>query len=162
FETHRVSKSFYAEGAAWGDINRDGIQDIVSGAFWYEGPDFQKSHEIYQPDPVDVMGYSDNFFSFTHDFNGDGWIDVLVFGFPGVQGYWLENPGEEGGHWKKHVALEGLDNESPQWVDIDGDGKRDMVCSQAGYFGYASPNPDAPEELWKFHRISTEVAGGKF
>ena len=28
--------------------------------------------------PFDPLRYSDNFFSFTHDFNGDGWLDLFV------------------------------------------------------------------------------------
>ena len=32
---------------AIGDFNHDGKMDVVSGAYWYEGPDFKKRHEIY-------------------------------------------------------------------------------------------------------------------
>lgn len=34
------------ESAAVFDVNGDGIPDIVSGAFWYEGPDFTLRHVI--------------------------------------------------------------------------------------------------------------------
>lgn len=41
-----LSHKFYAEGAYYGDFNKDGKLDVVAGPFWYEGPDFQKKHEI--------------------------------------------------------------------------------------------------------------------
>ena len=80
--------------------------DVVSGPFWYEGPDFKKRHEIYPanasfkrkkadgmeqtiPGFEGALGvnnaYSDCFLTFTYDFNGDGWTDVLVYGFPGKE-----------------------------------------------------------------------------
>ena len=48
FKKLRLSDKFYAEGAYYGDFNRDGKLDVVAGPFWYEGPDFKKRHE-YRP-----------------------------------------------------------------------------------------------------------------
>src|SRR5438477_199152 len=73
------SLPFYCEGATFADLNNDGIPDAISGPYWYEGPDFKKRHEIYPAAAYDgEHGYSENFFAFAHDFNGDGWIDILV------------------------------------------------------------------------------------
>jgi hypothetical protein len=47
FKKVRATDQFWAEGAAIGDFNHDGKMDVVSGAYWYEGPDFKKRHEIY-------------------------------------------------------------------------------------------------------------------
>ena len=44
-----LSDKFLAEGAYYGDFNRDGKLDVVAGPYWYEGPDFQKRHEIRPP-----------------------------------------------------------------------------------------------------------------
>ena len=88
-----LSKEFYSEGAAFADFNKDGQIDVVSGPYWYEGPDFTKRHELFTPFVFDPLKYSDNFFAFTHDFNADGWPDVLVLGFPGVDASWYQNPG---------------------------------------------------------------------
>ena len=46
FKKVRMTDQFWAEGAAIGDFNRDGKMDVVSGAYWYEGPDFKKRREI--------------------------------------------------------------------------------------------------------------------
>ena len=123
--------------------------DVASGAYWYEGPDFKKRHEIYPanatfkrktadgseqtvPGFEGALGvnnaYSDCFLTFAYDFNGDGWPDVLVYGFPGKEAAWYENPQNRPGHWQRHVILDVLDNESPGFMDITGDGKPEMLC----------------------------------
>ena len=47
----QLSDTFHAEGAAFGDLNHDGIADVVAGPFWYAGPDFRERHEIYADAP---------------------------------------------------------------------------------------------------------------
>src|SRR5512140_2933931 len=47
FKKVRATDQFWAEGAAIGDFNHDGKVDVASGAYWYEGPDFKKRHEVY-------------------------------------------------------------------------------------------------------------------
>ncbi|MDB5356889.1 MAG: repeat protein, partial [Phycisphaerales bacterium] len=44
-----LSHDFVSEGANFGDFNHDGKQDVVSGPYWYEGPDFTKRHEYMTP-----------------------------------------------------------------------------------------------------------------
>src|SRR5882672_588115 len=88
FKKTQLTDKFWAEGANFGDFNRDGKMDVVSGPFWYEGPDFKKRHEFApanatfkrkQPDGSEetiagfegglgvINAYSDNFFAFTYD-----------------------------------------------------------------------------------------------
>jgi len=83
----QLSDQFMCEGANFGDFNHDGKMDLVSGPYWYEGPDFSpdKRHQ-YMPEVKTFKpdnDYSKNFFAFTYDFNGDGWDDILIIGFPG-------------------------------------------------------------------------------
>src|SRR5437016_11205858 len=47
FKRVQLSDQFWSEGANFGDLNNDGKNDIVSGPYWWEGPDFQKRHEYY-------------------------------------------------------------------------------------------------------------------
>ena len=167
WETRQLSDVFFSEGADCGDFNGDGQMDVVSGPFWYEGPDFKTSHAYYEPKPFDPHGYSDNFFAFTDDFNGDGWTDILVYGFPGKDASWFENPrGQDADagdrFWPRHVVLDVVDNESPNFVDLNGDGFRDIVCSSEGYFGFAEVNREDPTAKWSFRRISDKSAGGRF
>jgi hypothetical protein len=94
--------------------------------------------------------------------NADGWDDVLVYGFPGQDASWFENPQGREGPWPRHRVLAQVDNESPTFADIDGDGTPEVVCSVGGFFGYAPIGKNDPTKPWVFHRISREVAGGRF
>jgi putative membrane-bound dehydrogenase-like protein len=162
WQTQQLSDQFYSEGATAGDFNHDGKMDVAAGPFWYAGPDFKKSHQFYAQDPFDPHRYSNNFFAFTDDFNGDGWDDILVYGFPGQDASWFENPKGAKRFWPRHQVLHGVDNESPTYLDIDGDGQREIICSVDGYFGFARVNRESPETAWDFTRISDKSAGERF
>ncbi|MBW3538933.1 MAG: c-type cytochrome [Planctomycetes bacterium] len=187
FRTLRLSEEFYGEGAAAGDFDRDGEGDVVSGPYWYRGPEFKERSAYYPPKAFDPLGYSDNFFAFTDDFNRDKFDDIVIVGFPGKEAFWFENPGDltarragqggendearraskdgekdENGFWTRHVVIPVVDNESPQYVNLVGDGRPELVCSSGGYFGYAAPDRENPEAEWAFHRISDQTAGGRF
>lgn len=175
FRKIQVSDQFWSEGASFGDFNKDGVMDVVSGPYWYAGPDFKQRHEYYPATQsfklkvgplteVTVPGfegglgknnsYSKNFLAFTYDFNGDGWTDILILGFPGEQSWWYENPKGKEGHWAQHTAIDVTDNESPTFLDITGDGKPEIVCNSGGHFGYASPDWANPTAKWTWHKIS--------
>jgi hypothetical protein len=47
-----------------------------------------------------------------------------------------------------------LDNESPEFADITGDGKPEIVCCSKGYIGYAEADWKTPSAPWKFHAVS--------
>lgn len=183
FKKLHLNPHFWSEGASVGDFNRDGKLDVVSGPYWYAAPDFKERFEIYPPkqsfklkiengSEVEVPGfegalgknnaYSDNFFAFTHDLNGDGWTDVLVYGFPGATATWYENPKGQRRYWTPHVVMNTVDNESPQWLDINGDGKPEVISGATfpvngenkGFVGFATVDWSAPEKPWTFHKIT--------
>ena len=151
-----LSDKFYGEGANFGDFNHDGKMDVVSGPYWYEGPDFspEKRHEFMPVKEYDPHEYSKNFFAFVHDFNGDGWPDILIVGFPGEDATWYENPKGKEGHWVAHRVLDHVDNESPQYGDLLKNHKPVLICNNGGKLGYATPDAD-PTKPWTFHAIST-------
>ena len=157
-----LSDKFYAEGAYYADFNKDGKMDVVAGPYWFEGPDFQKKHEIRPPKAFDPKGYSDNFLTFTGDFNGDGWPDVFYVPFPGGEAYWYENPAGKDGPWKKHLALKDVGNESPMWADINGDGRPELIYNTTGTMGYATYDPAKPDEPWVFHPITPKGGYQRF
>ena len=162
WQTRQLSDQFFSEGSTVGDFNRDGHMDVASGPFWYEGPTWETKHQFYPQDAFDPHGYSNNFFGFTEDFNGDGWDDILIYGFPGKDASWYENPRGTERFWPRHQVLNQVDNESPTFVDVNDDGRRDVVCSVDGYFGFAEVNRQDPALPWKFTRVSDRSAGGKF
>src|SRR5262245_6374690 len=73
FRRSQLTGDYFCEGASFGDFDRDGRMDVVSGPYWYAGPDFQRKAEIYSPKAQDLSRWADNFFSFPCDFDGDGW-----------------------------------------------------------------------------------------
>ena len=175
FKKVQLTDQFWAEGADIGDFNRDGHMDVVSGPFWYEGPDFKKRHELAPatatfrrkrsdgteetvPGYEGALGtnnaYSECFLTYTYDFNGDGWTDVIIYGFPGKEVAWYENPKGVEGHWPRHVVFDVLDNESPGLADITGDGKPEILCCSRGYLGYVEADWKNPAAPWKFHPVT--------
>src|SRR5205809_307621 len=100
--------------------------NLTGGAFIPESERMAKLPGI-------IHAYSENFLTFTYDFNGDGWPDVLVYGFPGKDASWFENPKGRDGHWQRHYIFDVVDNESPGFADINGDGKPDLLCCSRGY-----------------------------
>jgi hypothetical protein len=156
FDRVVLHTEFYSEGAAYGDFDRDGATDVVAGPYWYAGPSFTERHELYAPVAFDPKGYSDNFFAWARDFNADGWLDVLVVGFPGRQAAWFENPRAADARWPRHLVFEGVDNEAPEYLDVTGDGAPELVFCHEGAVGWAAPAAD-PNAPWAFRPLSPPV-----
>ncbi len=162
FKKVRLEDQFYAEGAYYADFNHDGKLDVVAGPFWYEGPAFEKKHEVRPPKSFDPNGYSDNFLTFTGDFNGDGWADIFYAPWPGKEGYWYENPAGKDATWKQRLAFGCVDNESPMWGDVNQDGRPDLVFNTDGRLGYATYDPAKPDDVWQFHAITPKGSYHKY
>ena len=154
FQKRVLTAKFHAEGASFADFDRDGAMDVVAGPYWYPGPDFRERHEYYPAREFDPLRYSDSFFAFPHDFDGDGWTDVLVAKGAGEGATWYRNPGAAGAHWTPHAVLEDVGNESPAWTDLTGDGRPELVYVSGGHYGYAGMDPADPTRPWRFRAIS--------
>ncbi len=99
----------------------------------------------------------------TLDMNGDGRPDILS------GAYWYENPGPQGGEWKRHqyhtVGMTGeFVADCGEWTfDVNHDGASDVVTAgwqTNGVFWYE--NPKKPGVMWEKHFItnSYDTEGG--
>ncbi len=146
FKKTQLDGEFRSEGAAAGDFNRDGRVDIAAGFVWYEAPDWKLHKITADAKAVDPKGYSNSFANFAQDVNHDGWTDLIVIDFPGMPTWWFENPRNQPGPWQRHEVTPVSNNESPQLVDLTGDGKKELVMG----FSPDAKHPDGPDRRMAF------------
>ncbi|MDQ1255519.1 MAG: hypothetical protein QG656_111 [Candidatus Hydrogenedentes bacterium] len=149
FEKIKLSDTTY-EAAAVFDVNNDGVLDIVSGGYWYEGPDFKKRHKICDIQPVD--DYFDDFSNYPMDVNGDGYLDIVTGAWWGETLRWRENPKGQPVEWQTHDIAKIGSIERACFCDIDGDGEIEVV-----------PNtPGTPVHIFKLVRGADGKGAGRF
>jgi hypothetical protein len=169
FAKTQLDAIFRSEGVAVADFNRDGKPDIAAGYVWYEAPSW-KMHSLLEKAPeYDPRNYSNSFCTFADDLNADGWPDILVVDFPGTPTWWFENPKGEERPWKRYTCVPVTNNESPQYLDLDGDGRRELILAFSPdpekpdgpdrQMGYAKPAAD-PYAPWNLQAVSEIAAPG--
>lgn len=166
----QLTDLFYSESITAGDLNRDGYDEIVAGPFYYVGPDFKIAREIFPPNTVNPGGpgehgnYTNCFLAHVHDFTGDGWPDVLIImGFgpmPSFSAHLFVNPRGESRHWDNYNVIPTVDAETTNLVDIDGDGRPELIMAQGDRIGYAKPDASDPTKPWTFYPVSEKGSWG--
>ncbi len=149
FEKIKIGDVTYEAASAF-DVNRDGHIDIVSGGYWFEGPDFTKRHKICDLEPID--DYYDDFSDFPMDVNGDGYLDIITGAWWGETLRWRENPKGKPVEWKTHDIAKVGNIERATFHDIDGDGDIEII-----------PNcPGKPVVVFKLVRDARGKGTGEF
>ncbi|MFO1447171.1 MAG: VCBS repeat-containing protein [Opitutaceae bacterium] len=155
FAKQKVDSFFSAEGATLADFDGDGNVDLAAGPRIFAGPEFKTNRVYRSPHAFDRLSYSNNFLTYTDDFNRDGRPDILVIGWPGKDAFWYENPGpKQGGDWVQHLAYPIVDTESPGFADVDGDGTAEIIAGSAGRLGFMRRNPTDANAPWSFHPVT--------
>ncbi|KQS33860.1 VCBS repeat-containing protein [Dyadobacter sp. Leaf189] len=142
-----ASESF--ESVAVLDVNNDGKPDIVSGSYWYKGPEFWE--RTYLGEVKRVGEYWDEFLTVPMDVNGDGKMDIITGGWFNKSLLWRENPGNNK-PWTDHIIDETGNVETGRAWDIDGDGTLEIVPN----------NPNQPLKFYKLEKDQNGKGTGKF
>ena len=124
WERIKISDELY-EASSVCDINKDGKLDLVSGAWWYAGPQFRERHKMC--DVKRESEYWDDFSDYPMDVNGDGYVDIVTGGWFGQTLQWRENPKGGTGPWTVHDIDKAGNIETIRYWDIDGDGQVETV-----------------------------------
>lgn len=165
-----IDSTYVSEGVTTGDIDKDGLNDIIAGDVWYKAPDW-KRYEIrplglyygMMPEPTRPRGsgasyYARSIANFVKDIDSDGWLDVITMNTQGGPCYWYRNPaGKFNQLWQEYLAIEMFHNESPQMVDLFGDGNPvilagNQVANNKYELSWFSI-PEDPTQLWKANVI---------
>jgi hypothetical protein len=149
----------YAWDTAMADINRDGVNDIVAGPYYYLGPDFTRRREIYIASTTNPgHQYMDNMVTFAHDFTGDGWPDVLATELRQLVLY--VNPRGEARRWQRHVVAPGVTSELALMRDLDKDGVPELIFGQGGRLTIAKMKANDPTSVWPVFFVSDAGMAG--
>jgi hypothetical protein len=133
------------ESAGVFDVNGDGQLDIVSGAWWYEGPDFRRRHPVGE---MAAFGeYFDDFSTIALDVNGDGRLDVVSGGWWGKELRWHENTGKADQPWPVHRIGACGNIETTRAWDVDRDGVLELV-------------PNCPNDPLVVYKLATQGGRG--
>jgi hypothetical protein len=135
------------EGVAVADYDKDGKLDISAGRNWYRNPG---KSGVWVPRALRIIedknGYAHSNGEHAYDVDGDGWMDVVSNSFWLPEVNWYRNPGEKGLKWgwlwEQNLLIDTQQktNELCQFLDIDGDGKREWIANQW--------NKKAPMIIW--------------
>ena len=148
FTLDSVSNDKCDMGRGCGDLNGDGLNDILTPAAWYE----QLPGRKWRKHPLDI-GFSDGGRALGHasnlivyDLNGDGCADILVSSAHKRGIFWCEQLKERSPAgellFRKHL----IDDTWTQahylaWGDIDGDGIPELVAGKR-FMAHNGGDPD--------------------
>lgn len=154
FKKHDINPESIFEAAGVFDVDGDGKLDIVSGDTWYQAPDWTR-HKVRDVEQVGT--YMNCFATLPMDVNGDGHIDFITCSYFGKNVGWLENPGDASKEWTYHeIDLPGP-SEAAVLVDLNRDGKPDILPNTVNTVVWYSLDEAGPEPKWTKHQLPQET-----
>ena len=167
YRMQRIDDFYYSWGTSVADVNHDGILDIVTGPYYYLGPDYTVKREIVVAEAfAPGKEFDKTMVIYTDDFTGDGWPDLLI-ATTGIPLTLFRNPRGELRRWDKHIVGPRVSSEIAILADVNGDGKKEIVFTTADPHSprsytvvYAGPDPNNPTGQWVIHPVSEPGAWG--
>ncbi len=159
FRMQRLSDFFYSWGVTAGDINHDGVPDIIAGPFYFIGPNYTERHEFTAARTYSPSSFPEGMTYFAHDYTGGGWNDLLVTDSRPI--FLFVNPKGESRRWDRFNVVPDATSEIEVFGDVDGDGKPEVVYAGPGAtLCYAKPDPANPTGPWKSVKVSDNGLAG--
>jgi hypothetical protein len=159
FRMKKLDDFDYAWDTAVADINRDGVNDIVAGPYYYLGPNFTERREIYLANTFAPGNqFADNMITFADDYTGDGWPDVLATELRQLVIY--VNPQKVARRWERHVVAPGVTSEIVVTADLDKDNFPELIFVQDGRVSFAKAKRGSPTTPWPVFYVSDAGMGG--
>jgi hypothetical protein len=135
-------------GLAFGDLNRDGLPDVVSGRFWYASPGGDLTGPWTQSSPFPGGLHA----MLVLDVDGDDRSDVVAQANGGSEVVWLEATDAAATGWNAvpigslPASSHGLGMQGARVADLEPGGAPEVVLSSGGgihYFAVPAASPEA-------------------
>jgi hypothetical protein len=156
FKKHDINPKSPYEAAGVFDVDGDGDLDIVSGASWYEAPNWAP-HKVR--DVQKVGTYYNCFSTIPMDVNADGKMDFISCSYFGKNVGWVENPGDQNKPWTYHEIDVPGPSEAAVAIDLTGDGKPEIFPNTVNTVVFYQLAEAGSTPRFKKVDLGTEAAG---
>lgn len=165
WKVHVLDKELHGVHGVWkGDVNRDGTPDLLANSF--AGPHLESSLAWFPVPPKSAADRAmprrmittgkatgrPHYLDFA-DIDGDGRGDALLGASAEGSFTWWQQPADLTQEWKRHLIAMEPGATHPRVVDLNADGKPDVIGSAGhgvGIWWYAGPD-------WKRHTIDESI-----